>query len=412
MQVDWDETLAQDLHTIWKDLSNKLPTINEISIDRRVISDNPITIQLHGFPDASESAYGACIYLRSTDSENNHTVQSLCAKSQVAPLKKISLPRLELQAALLLAQLTDSISAALSLKIDEKYFWSDSTVTLCWIKSTPSRWKTFVANRSSEFQKLTNDNWHHVSSQDNPADLISRGVNQEDLYHCEMWWKGPAWLSQDSNTWSAEVTATIQDAPEERKCAITIITMSNMNFAILKRYSSLNQLVTVTAYCLCFLNNIRIEKERRKCNNLEAHELAIALQCLLKLAQSQAFSSEIQDIRESKQISRKSKLYSLNPFLDAHGLLRVSGRLVNAAVPFGQKHPIILNPNNSLTALIISNEHQKLLHAGCQTVIASLRTRYWPLACRNAVKGIIRKCIKCFRDKPELLETIMGNLPT
>ena len=339
-----------------------------------MICDNPVTIQLQGFADASESAYGACIYLRSTDSENNHTVQLLCAKSRVVPLKKISLPQLELQAALLLAQLTDSISAALSLKIDKRYFWSDSTVTLCWIKS--------------------------------------RGVNPEDLHHCEIWWKGPAWLSQDSNTWPAEITANIQDAPEERKCAITFITLSNMNFAILKRYSSLNRLVRVTANCLRFLINSRIEKERRKCDNLEAHELARALQCLSKLAQCQDFSSEIQDIRGSKQASRKNKLYSLNPFLDAHGLLRVGGRLVNAPVPFDQKHPIILNPNNSLTALIISNEHQKLLHAGCQKVIASLGTRYWPLACRNAVKEILRKCIKCVRAKPKLLETIMGNLPT
>ena len=102
---------------------------------------------------------------------------------------------------MLLAELFDSVSIALTLTIDECYFWFDSTVTLHWIQSPPSRWKTYVANRTSEIQKLTNENWYHVVSTDNPADIISRGLRPENLRHCELWWQGPAWLSKHTKSW-------------------------------------------------------------------------------------------------------------------------------------------------------------------------------------------------------------------
>ena len=151
---------------------------------RGVVIENPVNIQIHGFSDASERAYGACIYLRTSDQLENHSVRLLRAKSRVAPLKNLSLPRLELQTALLLAQLADSVNTALTLKVNDKYFWSDSTIKLHWIVAPTSHWKTYIANRTSDIQNLTNENWYHAQSQDNPADLISRRVDPEDLVHC------------------------------------------------------------------------------------------------------------------------------------------------------------------------------------------------------------------------------------
>lgn len=181
MQLDWDESLPQELHSEWMVFKEGLTSLNEITVKRKIVCDNAVTIQLHGFSDASERAYGSCVYVRSTDEFGNHFVHLLCAKSRVAPLKKLSLPRLELQAALLLAQLVDSIASSLTLKIDERYYWCDSMITLHWIRSASSRWKTYVANRTSEIQNLTNDNWNHVISQDNPADIISRGLHPRNL---------------------------------------------------------------------------------------------------------------------------------------------------------------------------------------------------------------------------------------
>ena len=412
LKIGWDESLPQNLHTMWGEFNRQLVALNEISVRRRVSCDNAINVQLHGFSDASELAYGACIYLRSSDRHDNHMVHLLCAKSRVAPLKKISLPRLELQAALLLAELFDSVSTALTLKIDECYFWSDSTVTLHWIQSPPSRWKTYVANRTSEIQKLTNENWYHVVSTDNPADIISSGLRPEDLRHCELWWQGPSWLSKHTKSWPIQQVPKITNLPEERKCDRALVIINELDFSLLRRYSSLNRLTRITAYCLRFVENVKGATELRRVGNLETQELDRARTCLMRLAQSQDFYVELKDIKETKQVSRKSKLLSSTPFLDDQGLLRVGGRLANAPIPFDQKHPVILAPSNPLTTLIIRNEHLRLLHAGCQTVLDSLRTRYWLIACKNAVKNVLRKCVTCFRAKPSGLECIMSNLPS
>ncbi|XP_033220982.1 uncharacterized protein LOC117175382 [Belonocnema kinseyi] len=187
LKLAWDETLPQNLHTVWKEYHGQLKALNEISVPRFVLGKNLVTVQNYGFSDASTVAYGTCIYLRSSDSIGNRTVRLLCAKSQVAPLKQINFPRLEFQAALVLAHLTETVSAALTVKIDGKYFWSDSTITLVWILSSPTRWPTFVVNRTSEIQSLTYDNWNHVQSGDNAAYLISRGINPEDLCDQELW---------------------------------------------------------------------------------------------------------------------------------------------------------------------------------------------------------------------------------
>ncbi|KAK9744227.1 hypothetical protein QE152_g7950 [Popillia japonica] len=119
--------------------------------------------------------------------------------------------------AVLLAQLVHKIRTALKSEFDKQYLWSDSTVTLSWIRACPKRWKTFVANRVSEIQRLTNiEDWYHVRSKENPADIVSRGMSVEDLQNSELWWSGPYWLSEDFLQLES-VDERIEDKmPEER----------------------------------------------------------------------------------------------------------------------------------------------------------------------------------------------------
>lgn len=119
LETGWDESLPQDIHRAWTSFRAELKSLNDFKIDRRVLCNNPVTIEIHGFSDASESAYGACIYLKSVDGSENSSIHLLCGKSRVAPLKSISLPRLELQAALLFALLVNTICTALNLKMNK-----------------------------------------------------------------------------------------------------------------------------------------------------------------------------------------------------------------------------------------------------------------------------------------------------
>jgi hypothetical protein len=163
--------------------------VNEIAVGRLVLAKRqPTKIQLHGFCDSSEEAYGACLYLRSVNQQAEVTTKLLCSKSRVAPVKKITLKRLELCGALLLAQLIEKTVPVLDLKIDRFLLWTDSTIVLSWLATSASKWKTIVANRVSQIQELTAGcEWRHVASASSPADLISRGTNPETLKNCRLW---------------------------------------------------------------------------------------------------------------------------------------------------------------------------------------------------------------------------------
>jgi hypothetical protein len=145
---NWDDPLTPTFLKEWQSISNQLPAIMEIDIPRLVLAqDVPKNIQIHGFSDASEKAYGACIYIRSNNQEGKTTVKILCAKSRVSPLKQVSLPRLEICGAVLIARL-------LKKKLDSTQWinvnitlWTDSTIVLAWISTCHTRWKTFIANR-------------------------------------------------------------------------------------------------------------------------------------------------------------------------------------------------------------------------------------------------------------------------
>ncbi|XP_076246223.1 uncharacterized protein LOC143186434 [Calliopsis andreniformis] len=434
LQLEWDETLPQDLHTQWTTFRSELVIISSFSIPRRVVCDNVQQVELHGFSDASEKAYGACVYLRTWDTSGIWTVRLLCAKSRVAPLKSISLPRLELCAALLLAQLISKVKDSIQLNIDQMYFWSDSTIVIAWLRGQPMRWKTFVANRISEIQDLTDiDSWKHISSSDNPADVISRGTSPKNLKDNSLWWFGPAWLIQDISQWPSANEAIPEIVPEERKGQTGFISslsaVPRQTVDIFLKYSSFTKLRRVTAYCLKFirttLERVHSSKNRgiqvnvqgnRTHKPLTTDELLDAQIVLIKLVQEESFAKELDSLKANKLLPLKSKLILLNPFLDERGVIRVGGRLRNAPTNFDQKHPVIVPMNHPFTTLLVKHEHHRLLHAGIQQTLASLRSRFWILSGKSVVKKkkkkkILRKCVRCFRATPTGISYVMGNLP-
>lgn len=102
------------------------------------------------------------------------------------------LPRLELCGAVLLAQLVNNVKEYIDIKFDICFYWCDSTITLNWIQAAPNKWKTFVANRVSDIQHLTkSSDWRHIKTNENPVDLISRGLYPQEIESAQLWWNGP-----------------------------------------------------------------------------------------------------------------------------------------------------------------------------------------------------------------------------
>ncbi|XP_076660098.1 uncharacterized protein LOC143363386 [Halictus rubicundus] len=222
--LNWDETIPQSLQNKWTSLKEELPSLSAFNVKRQITLPDAIDYQLHGFYDASEQAYGACIYLRSINKGSNCSVKLICAKSRVAPVKTISVPRLELCAAQLLAKLVTIIPEALQIKFNKIYLWSDSTITLHWIKSSPHTLKTFVANRVAEIQaKSYINDWYHVATDDNPADYISRGQDPAEFVSNSHWLHGPTWLSQDESKWKIKELLSIT-VPDQRVTTTLIST--------------------------------------------------------------------------------------------------------------------------------------------------------------------------------------------
>jgi hypothetical protein len=161
-KLQWDDLLPAHLQQEWNQLLQTIPTLSQLQINRKVICPKATNIQLHGFCDSSERAYGACLYLRSTDDNNQSFCELLCSTSKVAPLKRLTIPRLELCAATLLAKLYKKATRALNVTIHEAKLWTDSSIVLTWIQGPSTKWKTFVGNRVATIQEDTSATWRHV----------------------------------------------------------------------------------------------------------------------------------------------------------------------------------------------------------------------------------------------------------
>ncbi|GBL89186.1 hypothetical protein AVEN_255295-1 [Araneus ventricosus] len=163
------------------------------------LNTNDVSFEVHGFCDASKDANDAAVYLRSISSTGETAMNLLCGESRVAPLKTVSIPCLELCSAELLAKLTAKVMNSLKIDLSRVHLWSDATIMLGWIKINPHLLKTFVANRVNKIQKTTNQFiWQPIRSEENPADLVSRGVSVEKILECSLWWNGPTVLQQES----------------------------------------------------------------------------------------------------------------------------------------------------------------------------------------------------------------------
>lgn len=415
----WDQELPLASRKYWQTYHSELNLLNDLRIERCILVEDATSIQLHLFSDASELAYGACAYLRSTNAAGVTRVALLTAKSKVAPLKRQSIPRLELCGALLAAELYEKVIASLQLR-PETFFWVDSTTVISWLKSAPSAWTTFVANRVSKIQLATeNCKWNHVPGQQNPADLISRGTSAESLLQSKIWWTGPTWLQHDMDSWPTQPligNRNIEVLHEMRKSAVTALTAANNPSFIdelVSRFSSFRRLTRAIAYCLRFARNCKLKEPNRPCTETLTYEETEAAELMLvSLVQQQEFNSEWKLLQQGKPVSTKSRLRWFHPFLSDDKVIRIGGRLNQAKLPYNTRHQILLPGKHRLSMLLAQYFHEKHLHASPQLLLCLLRTRYWLIGARDVAKRTVHSCVPCFRARPKSLEQFMGQLPS
>ncbi|XP_077260520.1 uncharacterized protein LOC143896497 [Temnothorax americanus] len=418
-KCSWDEPVPSDLFTQWRRYYEQLPELEKITIPRWT-QYGPHTLDqaLHGFSDASTTAYAAVVYMRTVSMDGTVTVTMLAAKSKVAPLKTMSVPRLELCASQLLARLLLFVCRLLDMPYTPTYCWTDSQVVLAWLSRSPACCKTFVANRVADIQtSLPNTSWSHVSSDENPADCASRGISPAELAANYLWWSGPSWLIQPPEQWPKDVLpeatkTTLEERPSTSTAHTTTVTPS---WDLSKRYSSWSKLLRVTAYIQRFVRNIRSQQQDPFVISppsiaLLPVKVEFAENFWLQSIQADLFLNEITSLTNAVPIPKSSSLLPLNPFLDNQKLIRVGGRLRNANISETTRHPIVLR-DHPLVRLLIRDTHVRALHAGSQLTLALLRQKYWILRARSLVRAVLYKCVICTRELAPIPSELMGDLP-
>ncbi|XP_065941558.1 uncharacterized protein [Magallana gigas] len=427
--LDWDDVLSEDLISKAEKWFRELTELSLIEVPRclRLSNGEIISTYLHTFVDASQDAYGAVVYQRCIYDDGSVSVRFVTAKSKVAPLTTVSIPRLELMGAILGLRLTLSVTSALEMDGDQCTFWTDSMNVLCWIKAQSRSFKPFVANRIGEIQSASNPKqWHHVPTEINPADMISRGVTVSQLQKDSVWWSGPHFLTLDESQWPNQKVEK-QDSDKERKKLSREVV--NDSYSFLARsvgyrdtecclnpesYSSWIRLVRIQAWINRFVNNCRMSIKDRCKGELNAEEVEGAETQIIRTAQKCEFHCEYRLLKQNKPLHQSSKLLSLNPVIDEDGLLRCDGRLKYAEyLPYDVRYPVILPRNNRVTTLIIKYHHEKGKHVtGTNHTLSMISSRFWIISAREEIRKWERQCNKCCRNKARPAEQLMGPLPS
>ncbi|XP_031637273.1 uncharacterized protein LOC116349812, partial [Contarinia nasturtii] len=402
--------------------------VNKIAVPRWLGISPKKSIEIHGFSDASNSAYGMTFYARV---ESGFAIECnlITSKTRVAPLKGMTIPRMELCEALMMAQMCQQICSVHDVSMNKLTLWTDSSIVIHWLSKCPSGLKAFVGNRVAEAQECTKGaQWKHVRTNDNPADLASRGLFASGLVGNSLWFHGPHWLSKPHSDWPVSSftvdqrvkEATVAESRAIQACAIirveTVprieVTVNDVTSELLlDRCSSMMRLVCVTARVLAFIRMIKTKE--KVCSTFIAHADYLEAQAIwIKYHQQKYFAGDIELLKNGKSLSRDSIIVKMSPFVDGDGLLRVGGRIKRSMMSFDTKHPIILHHDYRFSHLLVVEAHRRTLHGGTQLCIQYIRQRFWMIGVRKAVKKVSLKCMPCFRQRKEVADQLMGDLPS
>lgn len=338
-------------------------------------------IELHAFSDASEKAYACVVYLRIVYVTGEVALKFLAAKAKVAPLKRQSIPRLELLGACLMSQLVDTIRTILQDELRHSnittFYWVDSSAVLCWIINNKV-WKPYVQNRVTSILSLSA--------------------------------RGPKFLQMPSNEWPQQVT---EDLPfcalsEERKAKsqplshalVSVDNTESTDITDVTRFSTKTKLLRSLAWAFRFIRNLKakVHKTLLVLSQISAEEIIESEMKLVSLIQKQSFSTEI-DFVQSKDKDKKvsSIVNQLNLFMDEQGVMRCRSRLRNSSVLDASITPILLPANHHFTMLVVAEAHKRVLHNGVRDTLNMVRQKYWILRGRSQAKKYIRLCTTCKR---------------
>lgn len=440
--LGWDDVIPTSVAQEWADWLQELHLLEGFSVGRCLKPPNfgkAVSAQLHHFADASEEGYGTVTYLLLRNAQSQTHVAFIMGKSRVTPLKPVTIPRMELTAAVVAARMDKLWRKELKMQLQDSVFWSDSTSVLKYIKNESSRFRIFVANRVTEILKMSvASQWRYVNTAHNPADLASRGMRAEPFLKNETWISGPAFLMKPEEVWPVNPDHLGELSPEDPEVKVSAATISveqeedDAVMSLINRSSSWRRLTRVMAWILRLRTLLWSKRKRRevtggasqlasdvtahkdvldkeKCLSLE--EIKEAELEIIKFSQRRKFPEEFSCLQRGECVKGNSHIYKLSPLLE-DGVLRVGGRLSKAAMPEESKHPAIIAKDLHISDLILRQIHQEVGHCGRNHMLSRLRQRYWIPAAGVAIRKIISRCVICRRQHGTAGQQQMADLPS
>ncbi|XP_055633296.1 uncharacterized protein LOC129773676 [Toxorhynchites rutilus septentrionalis] len=421
--IGWDEKLSSELFCRWKCWTKVLTNLEEIKIPRCYFphydQHSYNTLELHTFVDASESAYACVAYFRIVQ---NGVVRCalVSSRSKVAPLRSTSIPRLELQAAVIGVRLARSIAKEHTINITRRIFWTDSSTVLSWIHSDHRRYKQYVAFRISEILSESSvTEWKWVPTRKNVADEATKW-NKNNFYSpSSRWFTAPEFLYEAEENWPRQHPLQTQTTEEIKVIHHHRESTGNCMITF-ERFSKYERLVRSVAYIHRFVEISRkVTSSENKPNGLTRENLREAETTIWKLVQQESYAVEIEilkkcvnDQQKHIRLGKKSPLYKLSPFIDDCGVVRMDSRLNNAlCVPSETRNPIILPKNHYVTNLLVHSYHRRLGHSCNETAVNELRQKFRIPSLRTVVRKVAKNCAWCRIYKTQPAIPRMAPLP-
>ncbi|XP_025754388.1 uncharacterized protein LOC106097728 isoform X2 [Oreochromis niloticus] len=424
---EWDAELPKDKLQQWQQWKHSLKHLQQLEIPRMFTSiplSAAVTKEIHVFCDASTKAVAAVAYLKLTDRDGHNEVGFLLGKARLAPKPDITIPRLELCAAVLAVEVAELVVDELDIAVDQVSFYSDSKVVLGYIFNTTRRFYVYVHNRVERIRRSTQAHqWHYVPTHLNPADHATRALPAEQL-STSTWLSGPAFLTKSEAGQSQAESFDLVDPETDNELrhevttCVTTLEKDVLSSARFEKFSSWNVLLKAISklrhIVQCFKQNIEGSCQGwHSCSeHLTEKQLDQAKIIIIRTVQREVYADDIRQLENSMPLKRSSPLSKLNPFLDTNGILRVGGRLRRAQLTSDETNPILIPSKHHLSQLIIRHFHVKVCHQGRHFTEGAVRAAgFWIVGGKRAISKMIFSCVTCRKLRGRQQEQIMAELP-
>lgn len=363
---EWDTPLPENRHEEWTQWCHSLEDLRSLDIPRMYVSI-PLSEAKHTkicvFSDASMKAISAVAYLRASDQNGKTEVGFVLGKAKLAPKPDLSVPRLELCAAVLAVELTELITEEINLKLDRIRFYTDSRVVLGYIYNESRRFHIYVSNRVQRIRQSSQpEQRRYVSSEQNPADHGSRSVSSSKL-EATTWLTGPSFLHHPSEQPSDHPNSYDLINPEEdvevrpeAKVLSTHIKVNQLGTKRFEQFSDWRIVVRAVAWlhhiAHCFTgpsNDSQCTGWHWCSKGLSVSDLLKAEEIIIKSVQHEVYTDELKSITSTSEIPSHSPLLKLNPIIYSNDLLRVGGRIRQAELGDKETNPLII-PAHRITS--------------------------------------------------------------